>query len=60
MAIISLLFDPSLDPALIMNKLYVERPLLGVTLGDSNYYNDTRVFSDDIVNLVFAYSKRIA
>jgi hypothetical protein len=60
MAIISLLFDPSLDPALIMNKLYVETPLLGVTLGDSNYYNDTRVFSDDIVNLVFAYSKRIA
>ena len=60
MAIISLLFDPYLDPALIMNKLYVETPLLGATLGDSNSNNDTMVFSDDILTLVFAYSKRIA
>ncbi len=53
MAIISLVFDPALDPKVIMNKLYNPKP----TLGESD---DIRVFNDDTLTLVANYSKRIA
>lgn len=48
-----MVFDPALDPNLIMNKLYVAKPILGSS-------DAPEVFSDDLITIVSNYSKRIA
>jgi hypothetical protein len=53
MAVISMVFDPLLDPAMIMSKLYVAKPILGSS-------DAPEVFSDDLISVVTSYSKRAA
>ena len=51
MAVISMVFNPALDPGLIMSKLYVPKPILG---------EPVVVFTEDVVSVVSSYSTRAA